>query len=380
MQVPSPWQGEGSGEGHRLEKCEPLTPSLIPHGRGGDTMAALREGDRIHNYLLEARVGAGSFGEVWRARHHVFDETVAIKVPTDPQYVRNLQREGVAVHGLRHPNIVRAIDMDPYSDPPYLIMEYIDGPSLRAVIEAHGPRFPIPSAVAVMRSVLGAIGAAHGQGVIHRDLKPANILVDRPPKDLAILTEQSIKVTDFGLGYIGGLTKQAMMQSGSIIADDRGSISGTLAYMSPEQREGAPIDARSDLYSCGIILFEMLTGERPQGTELPSSLRAEVHPFLDDVVRRSYTRLDRRFASATEMMAALSPTARRANRPPGRAPMGTPPRCPACERPVQREDQFCIHCGVQLVASVAKCAACGAYAQPSDRFCIFCGRDLGILA
>ena len=94
-------------------------------------MASLREGDRIHNYLLEARVGAGSFGEVWRARHHIFGEVVAIKIPTDPQYVRNLQREGVAIHGLRHPNIVRAIDMDPYADPPYLIMEYIDGPSLR---------------------------------------------------------------------------------------------------------------------------------------------------------------------------------------------------------------------------------------------------------
>ena len=79
-------------------------------------------------------MGAGSFGEVWRARHHVFGEFVAIKIPTDPKFVRNLQREGVAVHGLRHPNIVRAIDLDPYADPPYLVMEYVDGPSLRQVI------------------------------------------------------------------------------------------------------------------------------------------------------------------------------------------------------------------------------------------------------
>ncbi len=80
-------------------------------------MSILHSGDRINNYLLEKQVGAGSFGEVWRARHHVFGDIVAIKIPTDPQYVRNLQREGVAIHGLKHPNVVRAIDLDPYGDP-----------------------------------------------------------------------------------------------------------------------------------------------------------------------------------------------------------------------------------------------------------------------
>jgi serine/threonine-protein kinase len=342
-------------------------------------MAALREGDRIHNYLLEAKVGAGSFGEVWRARHHVFGDVVAIKVPTHPQYVRNLQREGVAVHGLRHPNIVRALDMDPYADPPYLIMEYIDGPSLQTVIKDQGPRFPIPAAVAVMRSVLGALGVAHERGVVHRDMKPANILLRHPQNQIGTITEQAVTVTDFGLGYVGGMTKQSMMQSASIM-DERGTISGTLAYMSPEQKEDAAIDARSDLYSCGIILFEMLTGERPQGTELPSALRGEVPAFLDEVVRRSYTRLDRRYPSAREMSAALAPVAQRASRPPPLPGRGQGARCPACDSVVHRDDQFCIQCGVQLVASVAKCAACGAFAQPSDRFCIFCGKDLGLLA
>ncbi|MCH7719566.1 MAG: protein kinase, partial [Planctomycetes bacterium] len=106
-------------------------------------MSVPKTGDRISNYILEAPVGAGSFGQVWRARHHMFDEVVAIKIPTDSQYVRNLQREGVAVHGLRHPNIVRAIDLDPYADPPYFIMEYVDGPSLRQALEAHPDGLPI---------------------------------------------------------------------------------------------------------------------------------------------------------------------------------------------------------------------------------------------
>ena len=356
-------------------------------------MAALREGDRIHNYLLEARVGAGSFGEVWRARHHIFGEVVAIKIPTDPQYVRNLQREGVAIHGLRHPNIVRAIDMDPYADPPYLIMEYVDGPSLRAVIEEQRNRFPIPAVVAIMRGTLNALGASHRNGVIHRDLKPANILLAQPRESIATIQEHKVKVADFGLGLVGGMTAQAMTQSGSIRAEDGGELSGTLAYMSPEQKEGAPLDARSDHYSCGIILFEMLTGERPQGTELPGSIRPDVPSYLDEIVRRSYTRLDRRYASAAEMLAAFVP----ASGPPPLPPRtvrneqshqrsralelidGVAPRCSACDQPVHRDDQFCIHCGKQLVESVPRCGACQAYVHPGDRFCIFCGKDLGIL-
>ncbi len=343
-------------------------------------MAALREGDRIHNYLLEARVGAGNFGEVWRARHHVFNEIVAIKIPTDAQYVRNLQREGVAIHGLRHPNIVRAIDMDPYADPPYLIMEYIDGPSLRVVIEGQGIRFPIPAAVAIMRGTLNALAASHRSGMIHRDLKPANILLGHPRESIDTIQEHMVKVADFGLGLIGGMTAQAMTQSGSVLADNGGEISGSLAYMSPEQKDGAPLDARSDLYSCGIILYEMLTGERPQGTELPGSLRSEVPPHLDEIVRRSYTRLDRRYASAAEMLGAFAIDSGPPPIPARGAPHGVGQRCLSCNQPVHRGDQFCIHCGTQLVESVPRCGACQAYVQPSDRFCILCGKDLGVLA
>jgi serine/threonine-protein kinase len=143
-------------------------------------MTALREGDRISNYLLEARVGAGSFGEVWRARHHVFGDIVAVKVPTDAQYVRNLQREGVAIHGLKHPNIVRAIDLDPYSDPPYLVMEYVEGPSLRQIIDKYRAGLPVLAAATIMRGMLCALAKAHENGLVHRDVKPANVLLNHP--------------------------------------------------------------------------------------------------------------------------------------------------------------------------------------------------------
>ena len=341
-------------------------------------MAGLREGDRIHNYLLEARLGAGSFGEVWRGRHHVFGDHVAIKIPTDRKFVRQLQHEGVAVHGLRHPNIVRAIDLDPYAEPPYLIMEYVAGPSLRSVIDEHKTDFPIAAATTILRGVLQALAAAHAAGMVHRDIKPPNILLDVPGDKLATITEQDVKVTDFGLGRVGGDLAQSMMQSGSLITEEGRSISGTLAYMSPEQKEGTDIDARTDLYACGIVLYEMLTGERPQGTDLPSALRPGVPAVLDDVFRRSYTRLDRRFSSAQQMLAAMTsgpppvPAARRLDREQS--------RCLECGTATFKEDQFCVGCGRQLALSVPRCPACAAFVYGSDRFCIFCGKDLGVLA
>ncbi len=341
-------------------------------------MAGLREGDRIHNYLLEARIGAGNFGEVWRGRHHVFGDHVAIKIPTDRKFVRQLQHEGVAIHGLRHPNIVRPIDLDPYAEPPYLIMEYVAGPSLRTVIDEQKAGFPIAAAMAILRGVLQALTAAHAAGMVHRDIKPPNILLDTPAEKLASITEKAVTVTDFGLGRVGGDLAQSMLQSGSMLTDEGRNISGTLAYMSPEQKEGTDVDARTDLYASGIVLYEMLTGERPQGTDLPSALRSGVPPVLDDVFRRSYTRLDRRFSSAQQMLAALTlmppplPNARRVDR--------DQVRCSECGTAMFKDDQFCVGCGRQLALSVPRCPACAAFVHGSDRFCIFCGKDLGVLA
>ena len=344
-------------------------------------MSALREGDRISNYLLEAQVGAGSFGEVWRARHHVFDEVVAVKVPTDAQYVRNLRQEGVAVHGLRHPNVVRVIDLDPYGEPPYLVMEYVDGPSLREAIDRYKGLFPIPAVVAVLRGVLLALQAAHDGGLLHCDVKPANILLGHPLDSLATISDREVKVTDFGLGQVCGNTTRSIMQSGSAMTEDGRSIAGTLAYMSPEQKEGRDLDPRSDLYACGILLFEMLTGERPQGGDAPSSIRTEVSRNLDEVVSRAYTRLERRYASASEMLRALESGERTGPPPlPQAVPAsGSVAGCPSCRGAIERDDQFCIRCGHQLIARVPQCNKCQAYVHVSDRFCIMCGNDLTVL-
>src|SRR3954466_14314557 len=134
------------------------------------------QNQRISEYVLDAELGGGAFGEVWRARHHVWvDQLVAIKIPTDSQFVRALQREGVAIHGLMHPNIVRAMGFDPYADPPYLTMEYVPGTSLRPLVQKK--KLTPADTIAVMRQVLAGLGHAHQQGLVHRDVKPENILV-----------------------------------------------------------------------------------------------------------------------------------------------------------------------------------------------------------
>jgi serine/threonine protein kinase len=340
-------------------------------------MSSPQVGDRINNYLLEEVIGHGSFGQVWRARHHVLDKQVAIKIPTDLQYVRNLQREGVAVHGMQHPNIVRALDLDPYADPAYLIMEYVEGPSLREVVNANPKGLPIGAAVEIMRGLLGALDAAHTAGLIHRDVKPANILLRHPLEQIASVSAAAVKVADFGLGRAGGLTTASIMQSGSLLTDEGKDISGTLAYMSPEQKEGKEVDARADLYSCGIVLFELLVGERPSGSETPGSLRDDVPKFLDEVFVSSYARLERRYPSAARMLQALNPSGARAGGPwppPGVVVGGG--TCPGCRGAVQADDQFCIQCGHQLVAVVPRCPSCHAFVNRRDRFCIFCGAKL----
>ena len=347
---------------------------------------------RVSEYILVEKIGGGTFGEVWKAHHHVWtDQLVAIKIPTDPQYVRNLQREGAAIHGLLHPNIVRAIGFDPYSDPPYLVMEYIPGTSLRPLIK--GRQLNIDQAISVMRQVLGGLDYAHKQGLIHRDVKPENILVHERAGREGYSVEGLVKVTDFGLGRAATSTAVgSIVYSASLHGAGAQEIAGTLDYMAPEQRTGGDTDARADLYACGVVLYELLTGERPAGTELPSDLNPAVPKWLDDVFKRSYSRLDKRFASAAEFAKALATPP--VEPPP--VPSGIPPRhsnrfepvthggvshggsghCPHCRQPVASDDNFCMHCGVQMVSHVRRCTKCGAYPDPHDKYCILCGEEM----
>ena len=339
-------------------------------------------GLRVSEYVLEERIGAGTFGEVWQARHHIWnEERVAIKLPTESEYVRYLQREGIVVHGLRHPNVVRVLGLDPYADNPYLVMEQVKGPSLRDVINEHQKGLPIDTAVTILRGILSAMVQAHTNQILHRDLKPGNVMLHLDGKSLAEVAQDDVKVSDFGLGVANPETFQAIVQSASIDRDN--AMVGTLAYMAPEMREGSgPADARGDLYSIGVILFELLTGERPAGAELPSTLRADVPTALDEVFRRLYAHYDRRYESAQcvldDLAARLSPAPSTSIPPIPCEPADQDSRrtCPACGQVVEPYDQFCTQCGHQMVTDVRRCTSCGGYPGLDDTFCIFCGVPL----
>jgi serine/threonine protein kinase len=337
----------------------------------------MKTGDRISEYVLEERIGQGTFGEVWRARHHVFNERVAIKVPTDSEFIRNLQSEGVIQHEVVSEHIVRSKGLDPWHDPPYLVMEYVAGPSLRGLLREKRA-LDVPTAVDYARQILEALSAAHAKGVVHRDLKPENVLIG--PGGV-------VKVADFGLGRALATTTASIMMSGSLESVSGKSISGTLEYMSPEQRAGQDADARTDLYALGVMLFEMLTGERPSGSEMPSELAPAAPAALDEVYRRCYARLEKRYATAGEALAALAaamrppeehPTARLLSTAPEPPLVLGPITCASCKGDVQDGDFFCPHCGAQLRADLKRCPRCGGFPQEHDQFCIFCGQTLAV--
>jgi serine/threonine protein kinase len=358
-------------------------------------------GTRVSEFRLEEPLAAGSFGEVWRARHHLWDDNeVAIKLPTAPEYVRYLQREGSLVHALQHPNIVRVLGVDPFAEIPYLVMELIRGPSLDRVI-AESPSGLEPAAAGnILTGILRALEAAHAAGILHRDLKPANVLLHlndasatRRPADAR---PDDVRLTDFGLGAGGPDAMRSIVASVAAPAAD--ALVGTLAYMAPEIRDGSrPPDARSDLYSAGVVLFEMLTGERPAGAELPSAVRPGLPTGWDSIFSRLYARHDRRVASASEALAALapltrpgSPVAPKVAAAAGRAlydgPNGRmgPPRlpqsliCDDCTHVNPGDSQFCEMCGAQLVPHVRRCVKCGGWPGPADVHCIRCGTRLPV--
>ena len=338
----------------------------------------LRPGTRVAEWVLDERVGRGSFGDVWRAHHHVWaDQLAAVKLPRDPAYLQALRREGVVAHKLDHPNVVRAIGLDPFAEVPYLVTEYVPGVTLRDLI-GRGKMTP-GDATTVLTQVLAALAHAHSRGVVHRDVKPENVLVHEQALAGNLDGEGLVKLTDFGLG----VAEQAAQQSpGSIVFTTDASTTGTnvagsLDYMAPEQRTGGPVDARADLYACGVMLFEMLTGERPAGTDVPSDLVKNLPDRFDDVFRRSYARLDNRFASADDFARALAGGS-------GQALPETASKriasvsggCSSCGGRVDPGDQFCMRCGQQLVEAIRRCGKCNAFPAPGDAFCMFCGTSL----
>lgn len=221
-------------------------------------------------------VGRGGMGVVYKARHRGLDRWVALKIlpaaaERDPAFGERFSREARALAKLDHPNIVTVFDSGEADGLFYFIMEYVDGVNLRQVLAA-GEMKP-EQALAIVPQICEALQYAHDQGVVHRDIKPENILVDKSGR---------VKIADFGLAKIVGQEARDFTLTGV------GEVMGTPAYMAPEQVEHpSEVDHRADIYSLGVVFYQMLTGELPLGRFAPPSRKVRIDVRLDEVVLRT---------------------------------------------------------------------------------------------
>jgi serine/threonine protein kinase len=263
----------------------------------------VRPGDRIGEYVLDSRIGSGAFGEVWRASHHVLNRKVAIKVSHDPEFVTELRNAGTIQAHLEHPGIVRTLGLDPQHTPPYLVMELVNGESLRELLERRGV-LGFDEAFGIAVQILRALEYAHAHGVVHRDLKPENIILVRT-EDAAI---PEVKITDFGLGCVAEMVKSSLILSGDRTVSDGKRVIGTIDYMAPEQKRGQGMsDPRIDIYACGVIVYEMLMGRIPEGAfQYPSEREPQVPKVFDTVLARCLALDTRdRFSNVTDILKQL---------------------------------------------------------------------------
>lgn len=280
-------------------------------------------GKTIDNkYHILSKLGGGGFGAVYRAEHKMMNRTVALKVlhhhlldgDARNEFLVRFQREARTSSKIEHPNAITIHDFGIFENSPYLVMQYVEGRTLKQVINDHGA-LSIDRVVAIVEQVSGAIGEAHELGIVHRDLKPDNIILSSAKDG----TERAI-VLDFGIAKI--MTEDSSSQSMQLT--QTGTITGTPQYLSPEQARQSEIDGRSDIYSLGIITYEMLTGQVPftadsvvavlmkHMSEAPPrfedlSKKVNIKSEIEEVVRAALEKEpDKRPATVSEFASALA--------------------------------------------------------------------------
>ena len=278
--------------------CFPDDVSFCPNDAAETTTSIAGEPILDGRYQLEKRLGQGGMGVVYKARHIFLKTSHAIKiilpdlVGNDPNLVTRFRQEALAAAAIRHQNIIAVTDFGVVRGTmPFLVMEFVQGKSLQDIMAEEGAMSPV-RAFELMQPICGGIAAAHRQGIVHRDLKPLNVMIcDEMP------ISEAVKILDFGLAKI-----KSGELLGSFIAAQTTGLMGSPFYMAPEQWSDEPPDARADVYSLGVMLFQMLCGEVPfKGSSIPSIMKkhltsdvpslaskgAEVPPEIETVVRHA---------------------------------------------------------------------------------------------
>ena len=246
-------------------------------------------------------LGKGGMGAVYKARQPKLDRYVALKillpdVGKDPAFAERFMREARALAKLNHPSIVAVYEFGEVDGLYYFVMEYVDGVNLRQTIESSG--LTPPEALAIVPQICDALQFAHDEGVVHRDIKPENILIDKRGR---------VKIADFGLAKLLGVDAEDSSVEKPFTLTGTHQVMGTLQYMAPEQMKGSSaVDHRADIYSLGVVFYEMLTGELPIGRFEPPSKKVQIDVRLDEVVLRSLEPTpDRRYQHASDLKTGI---------------------------------------------------------------------------
>jgi eukaryotic-like serine/threonine-protein kinase len=312
---------------------EQLGEDIAADWAAGEARVSL-VGRRIDRYHIVAHLGSGGMGDVYRATDTVLGRDVALKVlapafHADLDFRRRLEREARAASSLNHPNIVTVYEIGQSGPIDFVASELVDGVTLRQRLAA-GP-LPVRELIDIGSQVAAALSTAHGDGIVHRDIKPENVMIRR---------DGIVKVVDFGLAKRTGPRAEPELGSAAVVLTQAGVVAGTACYMSPEQALGEPLDHRSDLFSVGILLYEMATGQRPftgpsdaamyeallhAGPPALTSLRDGLPAGLDLIVGRALEKeRELRYQSAADLAADLKRLQRSSSTAPLAARTPTP--------------------------------------------------------
>jgi serine/threonine protein kinase/class 3 adenylate cyclase len=347
-------------------------------------------GRRLSHYQVLSPLGAGGMGEVYLAQDTRLGRRVALKLlpsrfTQDSERLTRFAQEARSASALNHPNIVTIYDIGQVDDVHFIATEFIDGQTLRKLIK--NPDVNLHQVLDIAAQIARALGTAHEAGIVHRDVKPENVMLRH---------DHYVKILDFGLAKLTEASADAEAATGVGASTNPGTVMGTVSYMSPEQARGLDVDARSDIFSLGVVIYELAAGIRPFAGPTVSDVLASIlttepaplsrhfpdaPPELNRIVMKTMAKdREQRYQTAADLAVDLKRLAQeldfksRLTQVPLTARALSSSTCPNCQVENPEAARFCVNCGSALVKH---CTNCGADLPAAAKFCLACGHQVG---